>query len=245
MKNFVLAVIGLCLSAVGYVNAAENNEELIRQNLQKIDPRIKVKTISDAPISGMSEIELNSGEVVYADSKGEFFLIGQLYQYSQAGGFVNLTEEKAKGNRKGKLETIPDEQMVVFAPEGEVKATVNIFTDVDCPYCRKLHEEIPQLNAMGVQVNYLAFPRNGMNSRTYQTMVSIWCAGDAEEMRSAMTEAKVGGQPELKSCENPVLGQLALGQNVGVTGTPALVLEDGTLVPGYIPAARLGKMLGL
>lgn len=245
MNKTFLAVLGLGLSLMGLQAAAESTDELIKQNLQKIDSRIAVKSITAGPVAGMNEVELGSGEVIYADSKGEYFLIGQLFRFSDKDGFVNLTEEKTKIKRVEQLAMVPEQDKIVFAPKGEVKATLTIFTDVDCPYCRKLHEEVPKLNEMGVQVDYLAFPRNGMNSKTYQTMVSIWCAGSAEAMQSAMTTAKTGGALEEKTCDNPVLGQLALGQMMGVSGTPAMVLEDGTLVPGYVPAERLGKMLDL
>jgi len=244
MKRMLAVVLCLFAGISGSV-FAESPDDLITQNLQKVDPRIKVKSISEAPVAGMREVELNSGEVLYSDSKGEYFIIGQLYRYSSDAGFVNLTEEKSKTQRKEQIATIAQEDMVVFAPEGEVKATLNIFTDVDCPYCRKLHDEVPKLNAMGVQVNYLAFPRNGKGTRAYHTMVSIWCADGAEAKRGAMTDAKQGKSLEKTTCENPVMQQLALGQSIGVTGTPAMVLDDGTLVPGYIPATRLGKMLGV
>ncbi|MCP4597678.1 DsbC family protein [Neptuniibacter sp.] len=245
MKKLLVAALCVMAGFSGVVSAADNAEELIKQNLHKVDPRIKVKSISPAPLAGMSEVELNSGEVIYADSKGEYFLIGQLYRYTTQAGFVNLSEEKAKEQRKAKLDAVSEKEMVVFAPEGEVKATVNIFTDVDCPYCRKLHDEVPKLNEMGIQVNYLAFPRNGQGTKTYNTMVSIWCAKGAEAKREAMTEAKQGMNLDKADCNSPVMSQLALGQAVGVTGTPAMVFEDGSLVPGYVPAARLSKMLGL
>ncbi len=244
MKKLLAVMLCLFAGSSGLV-FAESPDELIKQNLQKVDPRIKVNSISEAPVEGMREVVLNSGEVLYSDSKGEYFIIGQLYRYTNDAGFVNLTEEKAKTQRQDKIATVAKEDMVVFAPEGEVKATLNIFTDVDCPYCRKLHNEVPKLNEMGVQVNYLAFPRNGKGTRAYHTMVSIWCANGEDAKRKAMTDAKSGLNLEKNTCENPVMQQLALGQSVGVTGTPAMVLDDGTLVPGYIPAARLGKMLGL
>lgn len=244
MKKFFLAVLSSALLMVN-VAQADDAERLIKENLQKVDPRIQVTAVADAPIKGTHEVELNSGEFVYADSKGEYFLIGQLYRYSDEEGFVNLTEEKRKVQRLGHLGKVSDENMVIFPAEGERKTTVNIFTDVDCPYCRKMHEEVPKLTAMGVQVNYLAFPRQGPNSQAYHTMVSIWCAQGADGKREAMTDAKQGAAVDAATCDNPVLEQLSLGQMVGVTGTPAMVLEDGTLLPGYMPAARLSKILGL
>lgn len=245
MRKILLGFLGLSVCLSSFVQAADDVEGAIKQSLSKVDPRIKVTAVKDSPIAGTHEVELNSGEFIYADSKGEYFLIGQLYRYSDADGFVNLTEEKKKQQRVSTLDEIQDKNLVVFAPKGDVKATVSIFTDVDCPYCRKLHDEVPKLNAMGVQVNYLAFPRQGPKSKAYRTMVSIWCAEGEQGKRDAMTAAKSGSDLDAATCDNPVLDQLSMGQMMGVTGTPALVLEDGSLVPGYVPAAQLGKMLGV
>jgi thiol:disulfide interchange protein DsbC len=130
--------------------------------------------------------------------------------------------------------------MVVYEAVGERKATLTVFTDVDCPYCRKLHAEVEALNDMGIAVRYLAFPRTGLNTETHIKMISTWCAPDRLAM---MTSAKRGGDVPKADCENPVASQYQLGREVGVTGTPALVLEDGTILPGYVPAATLGSYL--
>lgn len=245
MKKLLVAAIGLVAFVSTTVFAAGAAEEKIKQNLKKIDARIEVKSIGEAPLAGMHEVELKSGEVLYSDDKGEYFLIGKLYQFTDEAGFVNLTEQKQSSYRAEQLKTITDEEMVIYPAKGDVKAVVNVFTDVDCPYCRKLHAEIPELNEMGVQVNYLAFPRNGSGTATYNDMVSIWCAEGAQGRRTAMDLAKTGGTPEAKSCENPVMQQLAMGQMMGVTGTPAMVFEDGRLLPGYVPAKRLAQMLNI
>jgi len=244
MKKLLASALFL-MAGMGMAASVVSANELITQNLKKIDARIQVKSISDAPVDGMHEVELKSGEVLYADDKGEYFLIGKLYQFTDKDGFVNLTEKKQSIYRKEQLDQVSDEEMVVYVPKGEIKATVNIFTDVDCPYCRKLHAEIPTLNEMGIQVNYLAFPRQGGGTATYRDMVSIWCANGADGRREAMDIAKTGGTLAAKTCEDPVLEQLALGQLVGVTGTPAIVFEDGKLVPGYVPAAQLAQMLNI
>lgn len=247
MKKMMAAVLCLVSGLASSVALADESktDELIINNLKQVDSRIQVESINSSPLNGMKEVELDSGEVLYADKNGEYFLIGQLYRFNEEAGFVNLTEERAKAGRAEKLAAIADAQKVVYAPEGEVKATVNIFTDVDCPYCRKLHEEIPELNKRGIQVNYLAFPRSGAGTPSHHTMVSIWCAKGAEGKRIAMDNAKTGKSVTPIQCENNVLAQMALGQELGVRGTPAMVFEDGSLVPGYIPAARLSAMLGV
>ena len=239
-----LLMSGLLLMSVMSINVlAADSEALIKQSLEKVNSRIQVESVTAAPIKGVYEVLLSTGEVLYADEKGEFFLLGKLYQFSEQDGFVDLTEQKQSTLREEAIAKIPTEQMVVYPPEGEIKATVNIFTDVDCPYCRKLHAEVPKLNAMGIQVNYLAFPRQGPGTGTYRDMVSIWCAGDAAGRRKAMDAAKLGGSLEAKTCDDPVMEQLRMGQNMGVTGTPAIVLSDGRLLPGYMPAARLAQTL--
>ncbi len=239
-----LAFLG-CLFWVNLVWAVDEDVvQRITQNLQQVDARIEVQSVKDAPMAGMFEVILSSGDVLYANEQGEYFLIGQLYRFSKEDGFVNLTEQQRKVSRKELMATVADKDTVVFAPEGEVKATIDVFTDVDCPYCRKLHQEVPKLNEMGVKVRYLAFPRKGEGSPTFDQMVSIWCADD-EARQAAMTDVKTGTKLAATTCENPVKAQYHLGQDVGVTGTPATVLEDGTLVPGYMPAANMLRILGL
>jgi thiol:disulfide interchange protein DsbC len=122
------------------------------------------------------------------------------------------------------------------------KATISVFTDVDCGYCRKLHLEVPELNARGIEVRYLAFPRQGTTSPSFDKLVSAWCAADRND---AITRLKRGETIPRKSCANPVERQYVLGHQMGVEGTPAIIFEDGSLHPGYAPAADLAKLLGL
>ena len=129
--------------------------------------------------------------------------------------------------------------MIVFAPK-VVKHTVTVFTDIDCPYCRRLHKEVPAMNELGIKVRYLAFPRAGVHSPSFKEAVSVWCAKNPAQ---ALTDAKAGKKVPEVTCDNPVLQHMALGEQVGVTGTPAMVLEDGRMLPGYIPATRLAQLL--
>ena len=221
---------------------AEDAKDVIIKQLQKIDQRIPVVSVKAAQLEGMYEVELGSGEVIYSDAKGEYFLLGQLYQLSDEKGFVNLTEGKMNAQRATLLKAIPEAEKVSFKAQGAEKASVYIFTDVDCPYCRKLHNEVPQLQAMGISVEYLAFPRQGPSSATFKKMANIWCAKDKVK---AMTLSKQGKSLENIECSNPVLAQYTLGQKVGVTGTPAIITADGQLIPGYMPAERLAATLGL
>ena len=135
------------------------------------------------------------------------------------------------------------DDMIIFKPAGESKAIMNVFTDVDCGYCRKFHQEVPQLNAMGIEVRYLAFPRAGIPSGSYNKIAKAWCAKDKQD---TLTKVKNGRNVDVEVCDNnPIAEHYSFGNSIGVTGTPAIVLMDGTLIPGYQPAASYAKLLGI
>lgn len=230
------------LLLVSTLAVAEDAKDVIIKQLQKIDQRIPVVSVKAAQLEGMYEVELGSGETLYSDAKGEYFLLGQLYQLSDEKGFVNLTETKMNVQRVALLDAIPAAEKVSFKADGVEKTSVYVFTDVDCPYCRKLHNEVPELQAMGISVEYLAFPRQGPGTPTFKKMTNIWCA---EDKVKAMTLSKQGKSLENIECSNPVLAQYQLGQKVGVTGTPAIITADGQLIPGYMPAEQLAAKLGV
>jgi thiol:disulfide interchange protein DsbC len=167
--------------------------------------------------------------------------VGELYSVSQQG-VTNVTETGRAKEREKVLATVSAEDMIQYKPEGEVKAVVNVFTDIDCPYCRKLHQDVPRLNELGIQVNYLAYPRSGPDTPSHAKYVSVFCADDSRE---AMNRAKSGRKVESRTCENPVTEQFRLGSRVGVTGTPAIILEDGQVIRGYVPAENLARRIGV
>ncbi|MFY0655857.1 MAG: DsbC family protein [Neptunomonas phycophila] len=237
MRRTLLPTLLLLLSTSVF---AQSVEEQIQTQIKKIDASIPVVSIEKAPIPGMYEVELGSGEVLYTDEKGEFFLLGNLYQLSDAEGFVSLTEKKQNAQREKEMAALDDSDLVIYPAQGAEKASVFVFTDVDCPYCRKLHDEVPKLQAQGVTVKYLAFPRQGPGSPVHKKMESIWCA---EDRNAAMDQSKQGKSVASATCENPVIDQYMLGQKAGVTGTPAIVTAQGKLIPGYMPASRLIELI--
>lgn len=246
MYKSILSAL-LVLGFSGALQAAEADAgvtEVITRQLMKVDARIPVESVKAAQMPGMYEVVLGTGEVLYADPQGEYFMLGQLYKLSDDKGFENLTEERLNAQRVALMAAVEAKDLISFKPAGETKATIAVFTDVDCPYCRKLHAEVPKLNEMGIQVDYLAFPRGGERSAAFTKMQSVWCSAP-DKRGENLTKVKNGESIEEQVCDSPVMEQFALGQKVGVTGTPALVFEDGSLVPGYMPAARLAQMLGL
>ena len=190
---------------------------------------------------GLYEVSVKSGPTLYVTADGGFFVAGDLFAVGP-GGFTNLAEQKRDADRRDALASLSPAEMIVFSPPNP-KATVTVFTDIDCGYCRKFHQEVPQLNAMGIAVHYLAFPRAGLGSPSFRKIATAWCAPDRG---AALTRLKNGEDVPDNVCPgNPVAAQYALGERLGVTGTPALVLEDGTLIPGYQPAAELARLLGV
>lgn len=211
----------------------------IRELLVSTQPGMEVGEIVASPVAGLYQVTIQGGQTIYVSGDARFLIPGDLYEV-QPSGLVNLGDARRNEIRKQKIDAIDEADMIVYAPEGERKATITVFTDVDCPYCRKLHEEVAALNDYGIAVRYLAFPRTGLNTDIHYKMVSTWCSDDRKAM---MTSAKRGGEVPKADCANPVAAQYQLGREVGVTGTPALVLEDGTIVPGYVPADTLAQTL--
>jgi len=194
--------------------------------------------ITATQISGLYAVR-DGSKILYLSADGRYLLHGELYDLS-TGEPENLTEKSLQGLRKQLINSVPANEFITFKAKNE-KYQINIFTDIDCGYCRKLHSELDDYLAEGITINYLFFPRAGLNSDAYQKAVSVWCADDKNE---AMTTAKMGtGVLEKKTCKNPVKEHMALGDKIGVRGTPMMVTNDGTVFPGYVPAKQLAKAL--
>ncbi|MFK7916124.1 MAG: DsbC family protein [Pseudomonadales bacterium] len=209
--------------------------------LQQLRPGLPVESVTKTPVAGLVALNLTDGETYYGTEDGRYLFSGDLFRLDD-NDLVNLSEERRSGQRKTLLASIETKDTVVFAPNKQAKASLYVFTDVDCGYCRKLHQEVPALNAMGIEVRYLAYPRAGVGSPSYDKIVSAWCARDPQ---AALTNLKAGQNIKTQTCTNPVANQYDLGRQMGINGTPAIVLEDGTLLPGYMPAAQLAAALGL
>jgi thiol:disulfide interchange protein DsbC len=217
--------------------AANTPEAVVRQTLLRLVPKAQVDQIAPAPLPGFYQV-IASGHLVYVSSDGRYVLNGEVIDAAKG---TSLTDEAWATYRKAQLAKVPVADRIVFAPE-HPKYTVTVFTDVTCPYCRVLHEQIGALNKEGIAVQYLAWPRagvigdDGKPTATYKEMVSIWCAADRND---AFTDAKKGREPKAADCKNPVKDQFDLGLRLGITGTPAVYAEDGTLIGGYLSPADM------
>jgi thiol:disulfide interchange protein DsbC len=234
----ILLAAGLALATVlvtGNGLAETDKYAAVQSKLKLIAPGSPVDGIAETPVNGVLEVLLG-GTVLYITEDGRHIFQGNLID---TNSLTNLTEERRKNLRATALNEFGEEGMIVF-PAKEPRHTITVFTDIDCGYCRKLHNEMSEYNANGITVRYLSFPRSGPNSASFNKAVSVWCAKDRN---AAMTSAKAGKDMPKKDCDNPVKDHFDLGMKMGVAGTPAILMENGSLLPGYVPPKRLSQEL--
>ncbi|MCA1771482.1 MAG: DsbC family protein [Halomonas sp.] len=219
-------------------SAPDELKDALRVNGQEMP----VEQVSETPMEGIYHVRLENGETFYSNADGSHFLVGDLYENADSG-LVNLTEQARNQERADAIAAIPESDRVVFRGDETPKATVVVFTDPSCPYCVKLHETVPELNERGIAVHYLAFPRSGVSADAGRTLQQVWCADNPSE---AMSRSKQGETlSSSASCDNPVAEQYEMGRALGVQGTPAIILPDGQMVPGFVPPDRMMEMLEL
>ncbi|MEM8490850.1 MAG: DsbC family protein [Pseudomonadota bacterium] len=206
------------------------------------DPAIdlKVAEVAASEIPGLYRVSLDRGPTVYATADGSMFVVGDLYAV-EPGGLLNLAEVRRSKQRQESLAQVGREQQIVFPAAGEPVSYITVFTDVSCFYCQKLHKEVPELNKKGIEVRYLAYPREGLGSKGFRQLASAWCADNQQD---TLTRLKNRETLEENVCPgNPVAKQFELGQQLGVGGTPAIILPGGELIPGYKSAEELLTLL--
>jgi thiol:disulfide interchange protein DsbC len=234
MKRLFGGLAAMLLSGAAGMNV-KADETAVKEAMTKLLPDVELDSVGPAPVQGLYEVVIGP-RVFYVSEDGHYLIQGNVIDTQTR---ENITEAKLAKAKKAAMDQVGEDTMIVFEPK-EPKHTITVFTDIDCGYCRKLHREIDDYSKEGIRVRYLFFPRAGVGSPSYQKAISVWCADDR---RQAMTDAKAGKPLESKTCDNPVQDHMLLGELMGVTGTPAIVLETGQLVPGYIPAKRMAMML--
>lgn len=231
-------LLAACFVVGAWTNAfAAEAEDIanIKQRLSKIAPQDEPDSIKPTVVNGLYEVIFGS-EIFYLSADGRYVLQGALVDLETNKNLTDVAQSEIRAQLMTKLD---ESEMIVFSP-AKPRHTLTVFTDIDCGYCRKLHTEMDQLNSYGIKVRYMLYPRSGLNTPSHQKAINVWCAKDQQ---SAMTNAKAGKSVPEANCDNPIESQLMLGQQMGVTGTPALLLDDGTVVPGYRPAKELAELL--
>ena len=208
---------------------------VLKDKLEALLPGMVVQTLEPLENTDLYEA-LVDGEIVYFSKDGRYVFQGDIIDIESR---QNITENKRRSLKKEEIDSFNEADMIIFEPE-KTKHTLTVFTDIDCGYCRKLHQQMSEYNALGIKVRYMAFPRSGLDSESFDKAVSVWCADDRKQ---AMTDSKSGSSIKVNSCDNPIKDHFEAGRRLGVTGTPALFLESGELLPGYIPPMRLIQIL--
>lgn len=231
----------LAISLMGSASASETEDAALQDVRAKMDAMFQElgpENISKSPVDGWYTVHKGS-IVAYVSADGRYLLQGDMIDLDEQ---INLSEQTRTLARLEVMSSLTDDQVISFSP-AEAKHTVTVFTDIDCTYCRKLHSQIDEYLALGIEIRYVLYPRNGPASRSWNTSEDVWCAKDRNR---ALTAAKLDRDFESQKCDaSAITQQYMLGQSIGLTGTPAIVFEDGTLVSGYLPPATLLSRLQL
>lgn len=231
MLKHLFLIIPLLFSGISLAEEADK----LKQQLEQTLPGVTIDGLKKVDNTQFYEGVIN-GEILYFSADGRYVFQGELVSLESR---TNLTEQRRVSMRKDIIDGLDEKDMIIFEPE-KIAHTLTVFTDIDCVYCRKMHSEIEQYQDLGIRIRYMAYPRGGIGSESYDDAVTVWCN---EDRRDAMTRAKAGEELEAKTCDNPVKAEFETGQKLGVQGTPALFMENGQMLPGYVPAERLKEIL--
>ena len=227
-----LALAVLFTQLPGEPAGADTSREAV-EAFKRFFPQSPVSSVRETPLPGIYEI-VSGSELVYMSGDGKFMFTGSLWDASKR---INLAERTKQRLRRRALKRVAKDQVVSYVPDNPRHA-VTVFTDVDCGYCRKFHSHMAELLEQGVRVNYLLLPLQGPQAR--EKAVGVWCA---DNRNAAMDRAKAGKHVPMKKCDTPIAAHERAAREIGVRGTPAIVLDSGALVSGYVPPGRLLEIL--
>jgi len=239
-NNFCLLRLSTAILAVFATSSAVADDaaelEQVREKVSEMFDLIDPENVQRSPVDGWYTVQKGS-IVAYISGDGRYLLQGDLIDIDQQ---LNLSEISRNDGRRQLMATVADNDTILFSP-AKVKYRVSVFTDVECTYCRRLHNQIDEYLAHGIEVRYLLYPRNGPASRSWNTSEDVWCASNRND---ALTKAKLDKDFSSATCDSSaVQDHYVLGRDVGLSGTPAIVLDDGTLISGYLPPDQLKERL--
>lgn len=233
VKNVYRFIFGALFVSVASAAMADRaaDEAAIRRTLGDFKP----DSIHTTPVSGIYEVTVGP-HVIYVSADGRYMFQGDLIDLQNR---ESLTEPRRRELVKQMVGAVSEDDMIVYEP-AKTRHTITVFTDIDCGYCRKLHNEMQSYLDAGIRVRYMFYPRAGVGSESWRKAEAVWCSKDR---RAALTAAKNGKPIEMKTCDNPIKEHMQLVDRLGARGTPFIVLEDGETQPGYLPAAQMEKLL--
>jgi len=233
-------------AALAFAASAQAGDDLAASAAKdRINQKLSIprENIRPSPINGIYEIQ-HQHDFAYVTEDGKYLLRGDLINIETG---EELTENRRRGERLTALKDLGTQNYIVYAPNPPVatKYTVTVFTDVDCGYCRKLHSQIADYNSKGIAIRYAFYPRTGPDTESWHRAEAVWCSPDR---KAALTQAKAGSSIKSagKACENPVAKEYQLAEELGIRGTPMIVLPNGDIYGGYAPpnvlAAKLAEL---
>ena len=214
------------------------SEDLINKISKILPTGLPINFIEESSMPDFYVVNVANNQILYVSKDFKFVLAGEVIALND-GEITSLNDNYENKFIKNIISSIKPNESIDFISSNE-RFKLKIFTDVSCSYCRLLHSEIDQYLSNGITINYLAFPRDGLDSEVYKDMVSVWCSLDPKD---SLNKLKKGENIESKNCKNPVEEHFRKGSLIGITGTPTIILEDGTKFSGYIPANELIKIL--
>ena len=244
--NAIISIFFMIILSLGCSDSAADQLEKgltiseIKEHLSEMLPEtIEISSIEETDIEGYLEVNLKGIEPLFVSKDGKYLFTGDIFEITNKG-LINKSEARRNYLRKTTLGRLDESEFITFQPN-KVEHSIFVFTDVDCGYCRQFHRQINDYLDLGIQVNYLAFPRSGVDSDSYNKIASAWCSSKPHE---AITELKLGYEIKENVCSNnPVEKHFNLGNSFGVSGTPSIITSEGRLIPGYIPPEDLIGLL--
>ena len=229
--RILISALFTCLLSVW--SGARADQAADTAAIKKVLGKTVPESIRPTKVPGLYEVVIGA-QVLYFSADGKYMIQGEMVNTHTQQSLTAPSRKLAVNSAVSKM---GEDNMIIFSPKNK-KHSMTVFTDVDCGYCRKLHSEIDQYLDKGIEVRYMMFPRAGKDSESYKKAVAVWCADDR---KAALTRSKQGQAIPMKTCANPVDRHMALAKELGLRGTPLIVLEDGRIQPGYAPAKAVAQ----
>lgn len=230
------------ISSSTTVSAADQAN--VKQALEKLSKTtghdVTATDVQTTPIPGLLQVTSNAN-VFYVSNDGQYVVVGEILDTNKDLENWSLTEKAMRLLRVDLLSKLPETAMIIFPANGDKIGTVTVFTDIDCGYCREMHKHIKEYNDLGIEIRYVAYPRSGPGTPSFEKAETVWCS---KNRQGDLTLAKQGKDLPKNICEsNPVEMEFELGKKLGVTGTPTLFLANGAKIPGFLLPEDLKKAI--
>lgn len=229
--------LATCLFLMLSLSASANPEQIIKAKLNQMMPELTIDSVQKTPVPNLYLVS-SGAQILYMTADAKYLIQGDMFDLQNTAKPVNLSDSIREVHTRDILSKVDPATLIIYPAKPE-KTQITVFTDIDCTYCRALHKEIKELNAAGVSVRYLAFPRTPKGTPSYNKAIYTWCAADRN---AAMDLAKSGKDPIVANCKHPVDAHHEVAKALGVNVTPVIILQNGKTIPGYLPAKDLIKL---